>query len=139
VVYAGTREGKLWYLHDGAWLQQTNFPRAHAITAILSEADHSVWIGTEGGGLYHYKNTAPDSFQKLGGLLSEFIRALYFDPQGTLWIGTAGGGLSRLNAGRVTTFTTREGLHDNTISQILEDDSGRVWLGCNRGIACVGK
>lgn len=139
LLWAGTRDGDLWFEAKGTWLQQTNCPRAHAITAILHDSDHSIWIGTEGGGLYNGKDPSHGSFQKLNGLLSELIRTLYLDAQGTLWIGTAGGGLSRWRNGHITTFTTREGLPDNTISQILEDASERLWLGGNRGIACVGK
>jgi len=138
-IWAGTRDGELWCLRENLWVQQTNFPRSHAITAILEDAHRLIWVGTEGGGLSYFKNGGSDSAQKVSGLLSELIRAFYLDVEGTLFIGTAGGGLSRYKNGHLNTFTTREGLPDNTISQILEDNSGRLWLGNNRGIACVGK
>ena len=98
-----------------------------------------MWIGTEGGGLYRFKEVGRTRFSKGGRLLSDWVRTLHLDAQGVLWIGTAGGGLSRWREGELVTFTTREGLPDNTISQILEDDTGRLWLGSNRGIACVSK
>jgi len=138
-LWAGTREGQVWQLWQDSWLAHTNYSQSHAITAILRDTDKTTWIGTEGGGLYRYRDGARTHFEQGAGLLSDWIRTLYLDATGTLWIGTVGGGLSRLRHERLVSFTTREGLPDNTISQILEDGTGRLWLGNNRGIACVSK
>jgi ligand-binding sensor domain-containing protein/signal transduction histidine kinase len=139
-IWAGTSEGKLWRVQNGNATVQTNFPRTSAITTLLPEADGSIWVGTDGAGLYRFQGSVRAHYSKsaqTAGPLSDFIRALHRDGQGVLWIGTAGGGLTRLEGERFTTFTSREGLPDDTISQILEDDSGRLWLGSNRGIASV--
>jgi signal transduction histidine kinase/streptogramin lyase len=138
-VWAGTREGQVWQLRRGEWLPQTNYWQSRAITAILRNTDGTLWLGTEGEGLYRYQNASRTHWGKDAGLLSNWIRTLYLDAAGTLWIGTTGGGLGRWREGSLVTFTTREGLPDNTISQLLEDDRGRLWLGSNRGIACVSK
>jgi signal transduction histidine kinase len=106
---------------------------------MAAEKDGSLWIGTEGGGLYRFKGGVQLHLDKGRELLSGLIRALHIDTDGTLWFGTAGGGLNRWRDGRLSTFTTREGLIDNTVSQILEDDARRLWLGGNRGLACVSK
>jgi signal transduction histidine kinase/ligand-binding sensor domain-containing protein len=136
---AGTREGKLFWLRRGEWLPQSNFAQTNAITAVIAETQDSIWIGTDGAGLYHLERGTVDHIDRADGLLSDVIRALYLDSRGVLWIGTAAGGLSRWREGRLANFTTREGLPDNTISQILEDDADRLWLGTSGGIACVGK
>ena len=124
---------------NGKWLAQTNGLRGHAITAIVPNADGTLWIGTDGNGLYRLSEGGHVRYEKLSGLPSGWIRTLFLDAQGTLWIGTAGGGLCRLQGGHIDTFTMREGLPDNTISQIFEDDNGNLWLGGNRGIARVKK
>jgi len=138
-LWMGTREGKIWQLHENKWLAQTNFSQTSAITAIVPDTDGSMWVGTDGNGLYRLINGSLHHLDKSEGLLSDVIRTLYLDAQGTLWIGTADEGLSRWRNGRIANFTTREGLPDNNISQILEDDAGRLWLGSSRGIACVNK
>jgi signal transduction histidine kinase/ligand-binding sensor domain-containing protein len=138
-VWAGTHEGEVWRRFGGAWTAQTNLAQSHAITALLQDSENALWIGSEGGGLFRFKDGKGTHFGAGQGLLSDLIRTLHLDAQGTVWIGTAGGGLSRWQDGATASFTTREGLPDNTISQILEDDSGRLWLGSNRGIACVRK
>ena len=136
-IWAGTREGELWRLVDGAWQRQTNCPRTHAITAIIAARAGALWIGTEGDGLYHFGGGANEQFEKVAGLPSGWIRTLYLDQRGTLWIGTAGAGLSRLQGKAIATFTMREGLPDNTISQISGDNDGNLWLGGNRGIVRI--
>jgi ligand-binding sensor domain-containing protein/signal transduction histidine kinase len=133
-VWAGTRKGALWHCVDGKWLAQTNCPRGHTITAIAPAADGTLWVGTEGDGLYRIDGGKHAQCEKISGLPGGWIRTLFLDAQGTLWIGTDGDGLSRLQDGRIATFTMREGLPDNTISQILEDDGGNLWLGGDRGI-----
>jgi signal transduction histidine kinase/streptogramin lyase len=137
-VWAGTRNGQLWSFVDGQWRPETNFPGDHPITGIIADAD-TLWVGTEGDGLYRLDPRAHFQLEKVRGLPSSSIRTLHLDALGTLWIGTAGGGLCRLQNGQLAAFTAREGLPDNTISQILEDDSGNLWLGGNRGIARVKK
>jgi ligand-binding sensor domain-containing protein/signal transduction histidine kinase len=139
VLWVGTREGKLWRLQNGKWLEQADLSETHPITAIVADVDGGISIGTEGSGVYRLKNGTYTRLTTDNGLLSNLIRTLYSDPRGVLWIGTAGGGLSRCAAGHVASFTTREGLPDNTISQILEDDAGHLWLGSNRGIACLSR
>jgi signal transduction histidine kinase/ligand-binding sensor domain-containing protein len=138
-VWVGAREGELWWQENGKWLAQRRGPRVHAITAIVPEQNGSVWVGTAGDGLFNVEGKADGRWTKRSGLLSNWVRTLYLDPEGTLWIGTGGGGLSRLIDSKMTTFTTREGLPDNTISQILEDDAGKLWLGGDRGIVSVSK
>src|SRR5439155_19506105 len=138
-LWMGTREGRIWQLHEDKWLAQTNFSQTNAITSIVPDTEVSMWIGTDGNGLYRITNGSVHQIDKSEGLLSKAIRTLSLDPQGTLWIGTTDGGLSRWRNGRVTNFTRREGLPDNNISQILEDDTGSLWVGSSGGIACVNK
>jgi ligand-binding sensor domain-containing protein/signal transduction histidine kinase len=137
VLWAGTREGKIWRLREGDWVPERNLSITNCITGIIPGDDDSAWIGTDGDGLWRIANGKPKFFE--GGLATKHIRTLLPDPDGTLWVGTAGAGLSRLRNGRLATFTSREGLPDNNVEQILEDDFGRLWIGTDAGIACVSK
>ena len=138
-LWVGTRDGKIWRLHESNWQKLANFSQTNSITAIVSGTDGSMWVGTAGRGLYRFVNGIFHHVEKSDGLLSDMIRTLHLDDDGTLWIGTADGGLSRWQNGHIASFAAREGLPDNDISQILEDDAGRLWLGSSGGIACVNK
>jgi ligand-binding sensor domain-containing protein/signal transduction histidine kinase len=138
-LLAGTRRGKLFTLQNGSWAPRNDFIQTNPITALMLEPAGSMWIGTDGAGLYHFERGVYDHINKADGLLSDVIRTVYRDKQGIVWIGTAGGGLARWREGRLTNFTAREGMPDNTISQILEDDGDRLWLGTSAGIVCVSK
>jgi ligand-binding sensor domain-containing protein/signal transduction histidine kinase len=139
ILWAGTRNGQVWRLCEETWLAQTNFSQTNAVTSMVCEPNGSVWLGTDGNGLFRVTNSSVQHFDRTEGFSSKFIRTLFLDLQGTVWIGTADAGLSRFRDGRFANFTTREGLPDNNISQILEDDFGRLWLGTSSGIGCVSE
>ena len=138
-IWSGTEEGQLWKLSLGRWIQVTNFAQSKPVTAIFVSSEGSIWIGTDGDGLYRFKDDNWSHYDRNNGLGSDSLRVLYSKSRNTLWIGTADGGLSRWRDGRIVTFTSREGLPDDTISQIQEDDDGRLWLGGNHGVACINK
>lgn len=138
-IWMGSRENELWQLTRGQWTRVAKFPATNGITALVPEADGSVWVGTDGGGLFRWNESVRSHFSHSNGLSSDVIRTLHRDTDGTLWIGTAGGGLARWRKGQIASFTTQQGLPENSVSQILEDTAGRLWLGGDRGIACVSK
>jgi ligand-binding sensor domain-containing protein/signal transduction histidine kinase len=129
----------LWHLRDGKMQKQPNFAPQHTIIAIAQDRRGTVWVGTEGDGLYRIVGNAVTRYTEADGLGSSQVRVLHFDPDGTLWIGTASGGLTRLKDGRFFTLGVAKGLPDETVSQILEDDAGSLWVGGNRGIARIKK
>ena len=138
MLWLGTRGGQVWQLRENKWLQQTNLSGTNAITAIVATPDGSMWISTDGNGLYQFKTGSCRHLGKVDGLASEAIRTLYPDAEGALWIGTVGDGLSRWSDGRIANFTPHEGLPEE-ISEILEDDAGNLWLGSSSGIACINQ
>jgi ligand-binding sensor domain-containing protein/signal transduction histidine kinase len=138
-IWSGTQEGQLWKLSAGKWIQPPAFSQSKPVSAILASPEGSIWVGTDGNGLYRFKDENWSHFDKQNGLQSDSIRVLHSKSRNTVWIGTADGGLSRWRDGRIVTFTSREGLPDDVVSQIQEDDAGRLWLGGNHGVSCISK
>ena len=138
-IWAGSRDGELWRLARGQWTRAELFANTNQITALVPEPDGSIWIGTDGNGLFRWHDSVRAHFNRGNGLLSDVVRTLHRDTDGALWIGTAEGGLARLREGQIANFTTQHGLPEITVSQMVEDELGRLWLGGNRGIACVSK
>jgi streptogramin lyase len=57
-VWAGTRDGQLWHLDAGNWRVQAPCQPGHAITAVTPGPDGTIWVGTEGDGLYRCEKEA---------------------------------------------------------------------------------
>jgi signal transduction histidine kinase/ligand-binding sensor domain-containing protein len=138
-LWVGTRQGQIWRLFANRWLELGSFPATNSITSLLPAPDGSIWVGTDGNGIYHFENGQFHHLGKREGLLSDSIRTLFLDAEGALWIGTADCGLSRWQNSSIANFTPHQGLPDYPILQILEDDTNRLWLGTSHGIVCVNK
>lgn len=71
-------------------------PNMSCVTSVVVDKDTSLWVGTDGGGLFHTKQgeymhriVANDS-----KLYNNAISALEFDGKGNLWVATYMGGIS---------------------------------------------
>ncbi|MBN1950076.1 MAG: hypothetical protein JW801_02680, partial [Bacteroidales bacterium] len=88
------------YTHDPA---DRNGLTTNDISAVCSDNQGNIWIGTWGEGLsvfhpgtgkfLHFRHNPRDA-RSLG---NDIIMSLFCDKKGTIWVGTWGGGLSRLN------------------------------------------
>jgi ligand-binding sensor domain-containing protein len=101
--------GLKWFRDSQVRTYTTNDLPAHPVTALVQEPDGRLWVGTSGGGLYHFENERFTALTRRDGLPSDFIRTLHRDTKGVLWIGT-GGGLARWGEGKITAFTRSHGL-----------------------------
>jgi signal transduction histidine kinase len=100
---------------------------------ILEDHAGTIWIGTQGSGLYSYatgefRHRAPSQ----GGIY-ESISALYEDRDGHLWIGGLAG-LSWFKDGRPIEVGDRFGLSNQLVRVILQDRAGRFWVGTDGGL-----
>lgn len=121
---------------DGGSLRVENSPAG--VRVGLERPDGGIWFGTNGGGLYLWRN---GGLRKVAGeIASTLLRSLYEDNDGVLWVGTEDQGLLRLvidDAARVVDqrrYGPEHGLWDHVIHYIGEDRRGRLWMNSNRGI-----
>jgi ligand-binding sensor domain-containing protein len=90
----------------------------------LAAAEDGMWIGTAGGGLYHFAGSQLQLLNSRNvGLPSDNITALAAGSDGALWIGTDRG-LARLADGAVS---IEEAVSDDEISALAVGDNGDVW------------
>lgn len=119
------------------------------VVALCRGPGGSLWVGTQGEGLYRYSiGSGPSGgttahltavYRRRDGLTDENIRSLLSDREGTLWVGTRYGGANRLRFSgesltRVEAYGAGEGIAGDWVSQILEDRDGSIWFATNRGV-----
>lgn len=133
--------------------------KSNNISAVLEDHTGSIWIGTQGDGLFkmlspqktaankpsfiHYSNN-PANPQSL---INNNIEVLYQDRYKRIWVGTSNG-ISLIKSAYVKNTpqkipfkrikanneTSSPGLTDNHIKSIYEDRYGMLWIGTYSGV-----
>jgi len=105
-----------------------------AFHSFFEDREGSVWLTSDGQGLYRIRRQAVSVLSKEDGLPDRNVYPIYQDRAGAIWIGTWEGGLVRLNSGRLKTFSTAEGLLSKRINSISADNNGAVWVATPAGL-----
>ena len=121
------------------WLDQV-YPviNPNAVHAIIEDQKGDYWIGTGGGGAYHYDGEAFTSVLANEGakyedsLYHNWIPCIAEDQAGNIWFGSMSyGGLQRFDGQTYTRFAPEDGLSDVMIREIFVAKNGKIWLGFN--------
>ncbi len=133
-----TRDGALWIGSDYGLFRWdgrrfTGYGPAQGlppfgVRVLGEEADGTIWVGTDGGGLARLSGGRFEVLTERDGLASNQVRALLPARRGGLWIGTYGG-LSHYHDGRFTNLTTAGGLPSRFVRALHEDADGTLWIG----------
>jgi ligand-binding sensor domain-containing protein len=105
-----------------------------SITAILPEADGSLWVGMPmaGPGLGLQRLSLQKSWSAL--ISSSFdsskisVASLHEDREKSVWVGTRGQGIYRIHDAQVSHYGRAEGLTSNSVEQSFEDHEGNLWF-----------
>src|SRR5688572_29303339 len=88
-VWVGTSEG-LWTVRRDTLVRVARGTFDAHITAITQRRDGSIWVGTDGAGIFRVVTTAGDSrVTKLAAdpaIDADFVKQMFEDASGTLWI-----------------------------------------------------
>jgi ligand-binding sensor domain-containing protein/signal transduction histidine kinase len=119
------------------------------ITALLTDSQGNIWIGTFRGGLNRYDQSTGQFISYINDptkqitLASNHITALLEDKDGFLWVGTSKG-LERINlqTGETRRFRSIPGeqnsLPGNWVTALFEDSRGLIWVGTgNNGLSSI--
>ena len=100
----------------------------NSVFCVLSARDGSLWIGTDGGGLVHFKDGVFRAYTQAAGLSNGFVRSLIEDDQGRIWIGTDNG-LFQMVHDKLQQVDTSPYASAFAVHSIIEDREHRVWVG----------
>ena len=132
VVWIGRSRGLTKLTPDGrGGYREQKLPAVHGpVTALISDHDANVWVGTKAHGVCRVSSDGTTShWTTENGLSDDTIRTFLEDDEGNLWIGTLSGGLSRWRRSTLVPFGTPEGLPNSFAANVLADRRGDIWLG----------
>lgn len=113
---------------------------SHGVTSLLVARDHTLYIGTEGGGLLHLHNGAMggamDEYGPKNGLGNSIVRALLEDRNGWLWVGTDRGCYRGMD-GRFQQVESSSMIPNLGVASLIEDRTGAVWIGGSKLLRVV--
>ena len=99
------------------------------VRSLFSDRDGNLWVGTNGDGLYRFKDPPVRMFGKDEGLPSIVIQTVMTSSDGTLWTGANCGGISRFDGTRFRTFSEKQGLLNSCVWALAEDPTHDIWVG----------
>jgi len=103
----------------------------NSIFSLMVSSDGALWAGTDGGGVFRYKDGVFHSYAEAEGLGDGHVRVVYQDHTGTIWAGTDAG-LYRLDDDRFTRIDGHGNIPALAVHSVREDHAGRLWVGGSR-------
>lgn len=117
------------HLKNGV-VRRIPLPAREALAAVSCFAigrDGTLWIGTEGAGLFRFDGNALTRLSRRDGLSDDRVIDVLVDHDGNVWIATRDG-LNRLRPVAFASYTSSTGLPTDLPGAILRDASETVWL-----------
>ena len=127
-------QGTIWFAKDEGLFRATP-SGLELVTAgmevrdFYSDRDGQLWIGTNGEGLYRFKESAVRMFTTDDGLPGKLIMTVLAARDGTIWTGANCGGISRFDGKRFQTLNEKDGLVNSCVFALAEDANGDLWIG----------
>ena len=132
------RDGSIWACSTSLYRERDGVMRKEVLRGLggvtirnlLRAADGSLWVGTEGWGVFRLSASAIEHYTTAQGLSNDFIRVMLQDRDGSLWVGTDGE-LNHIVAGRVTILHIPSPV---SVMALLQDRNGDLWVGSFSGL-----
>lgn len=143
-VYLDPADGTLWAaarrlfkIRNGI-ATPVNFPELKGanVRNVLRDRANTLWIGTNGSGLFHLTRYGVEHYTVANGLVNNFIRVMTQGHDGSIWVGTDSG-MSRITGGQVHNFRMSDGLCYSTVQAIVQTPDGDIWIGTSRGLSHI--
>jgi hypothetical protein len=122
----------VWQQSGNQWMK-LNYKVARSIRCAATDGNGILWVGTDAG-MYLCKNGQTTLYQNTNELISCYVRAIAFSPQGECWVGTMGGVSVRKDEKLRKKVTPAEGLSNSFVTCIEPSPDGTMWVGTELGI-----
>jgi len=96
---------------------------------IYGDRDGNLWVGTNGDGLYRFKDRAVRMFTKADGLPNNTAMTVLATHDGAVWSGFNCGGIARFDGHGFRIYNEKSGLLNSCVWTLAEDANHDVWIG----------
>ena len=100
-----------------------------SVREIYGDRDGDLWVGTNGEGLFRFKDRTVRMFTTQEGLPSNIPMTALSRHDGSVWVGTNCGGLSVLENNRFRSYDEKNGLSNSCVWSLAEDHDNTLWIG----------
>jgi ligand-binding sensor domain-containing protein/signal transduction histidine kinase len=103
------------------------------VWSLAEDRQHTIWIGTYGGGLFRYGNGVFKQYTIEEGLVSRIVNQVMVARDDTLWLATPDG-VSHMQRGGIRNYTEADGLSSIRVHSIHQDHDGTIWVATKGGV-----
>ena len=143
IVYgiAEDRKGQFWFatqsgvrVYDADLHPQPGPPMDdQKITCILIDREGTVWMGSDGEGLFCWRHGRLTNFKKSDGLVDDHVTALLEDNEGNLWVGTRSG-LNLFSDVKFPLYEPEGDQQNVAFHSVCTAAGGGIWAGSGMGL-----
>ncbi len=139
------REGNLWVAGGSgglAMVRQTAFGvlnppdnwQGRTVLSVAAAKDGTLWVGTEGAGVYHYHDGDWTHYDQGQGLTSLYVWSIAVDPKGQVWAGTWNHAVFRLEGERFEQATELGPIGAPVLALHFDAADRSLWVGTRNGL-----
>ena len=99
------------------------------VRCMYGDRDGNLWVGTNGEGLYRFKDRSVRVFTTADGLPGNVPMTVLTRHDGTLWAGFNCGGLVHFDGHNIRTYNEKDGLLNSCVFSLAEDANNDLWVG----------
>jgi signal transduction histidine kinase/CheY-like chemotaxis protein/ligand-binding sensor domain-containing protein len=137
--FDGRHFGPAWVRPIGSNLRvfestTANISFSYPVMGLWRDADGTLWVATELGGLNRYDGNQWTLFDSHHNeILQDNVLAVFRDNQHRLWVGT-GGGVSVYDGQVWSSLDKNDGLAGSMVNTICQGPDGDLWFGTDQGL-----
>lgn len=95
---------------------------------MYGDREGNLWVGTNGEGLFRFKDRAVRMFTAADGLPSNIAMTVLTSHDGTLWCGFNCGGLAHFDGRGFRIYKEKDGLLNGCVWSLAEDANHDLWI-----------
>ena len=140
-VLVATLSHEIFYVNEQGevrTLENSGMGFMNSLISITEDRGGTIWVGTQGNGVWQMTAEGNVNYTRTSGLLSDFCYSLTHTPEGVVVVGHRGG-ISRIDpaSDRIRTFSRLEGISSSVElypNAIFSDHLGSIWFGTSEGL-----